>query len=554
MLGKVAMGDPNIKITRNLKVGALDAETDSSLLDKCFVDKGDLNELLDVSNPTAIILGRTGSGKSALIRKIETSTDQCSRLDPNDISVRFLEYSDIIKFFDALDIKLDLFYKLLWRHLLVVEILKLRYDIKNEQDGRRFIDGIFSWLRKDKAKKKAIEYFNEWGDKFWLDTDEHLREITSKLENDTKASIGTKYSGVSLSLDGVEKLSEQERTEIKQRASQVVNGLQIKKLNEVLELLAQYSFDDVQKKFYIVIDQLDESWANTSTRCRFIRALIEEIKSFRKIETVKIIAALRKDLLDLVYDQTRDSGFQEEKYESYMLELKWTNEELTKLVELRINEVFKSQYTKDVVQLDHIFPKPKKGGGQTAMDFILERTLRRPRDVLQFVNETFSIASERDRISWRALIAAEANYSEKRLKSLREEWGEMYPSFDDTVELLRGLPATFSRSSINQERLNDVFMSLCETKNSDPCVRVVHAYFDGKSIKETDVLYALFQCLYRVGAIGVKVSSLDTFLWSYIDQSSVSKGEVKRSSHLKVHKMLYRALDIETDDRPIFVT
>ncbi|EOW9664384.1 hypothetical protein ACO14J_004518 [Vibrio parahaemolyticus] len=363
------MSDSGIKITRNLKVGALDAETDSSLLDKCFVDKGDLDELLDVSNPAAVILGRTGSGKSAFIHKIETSTDHCARLDPNDISVRFLEYSDIIKFFDALDIKLDLFYKLLWRHLLVVEILKLRYDIKNEQDGQRFTDGIFSWLRRDKAKKKAIEYFNEWGDKFWLDTDEHLREITSKLENDTKASIGAKYSGVSLSLDGVEKLSEQERTEIKQRASQVVNCLQIKKLNEVLELLAQYSFDDTQKKFYIVIDQLDENWANTSTRCRFIRALIEEVKSFRKIETVKIIAALRKDLLDLVYDQTRDSGFQEEKYESYMLELKWSNEELTKLVELRINEVFKSQYTKDTVKLEHIFPKPKKGGGQTAMDF-----------------------------------------------------------------------------------------------------------------------------------------------------------------------------------------
>ncbi|WP_216358453.1 zeta toxin family protein [Vibrio parahaemolyticus] len=157
------MSDSGIKITRNLKVGALDAETDSSLLDKCFVDKGDLDELLDVSNPAAVILGRTGSGKSALIHKIETSTDHCARLDPNDISVRFLEYSDIIKFFDALDIKLDLFYKLLWRHLLVVEILKLRYDIKNEQDGQRFTDGIFSWLRRDKAKKKAIEYFNEWG-------------------------------------------------------------------------------------------------------------------------------------------------------------------------------------------------------------------------------------------------------------------------------------------------------------------------------------------------------------------------------------------------------
>ncbi|EOW9664385.1 hypothetical protein ACO14J_004519 [Vibrio parahaemolyticus] len=129
----------------------------------------------------------------------------------------------------------------------------------------------------------------------------------------------------------------------------------------------------------------------------------------------------------------------------------------------------------------------------------------------------------------------------------------MYPSFEVTAELLRGLPATFSRSSINQERLNDVVMSLSDTKNNDPCVKIVHSYFEGKAVKESDVLYALLQCLYRVGAVGVKVSSLDTFLWSYIDQSSVSKGEVKRSSHLKVHKMLYRALDIETEDKVVFV-
>ena len=60
---------------------------------------------------------------------------------------------------------MDLFYKLLWRHLLVVEILKLRYDIKNEQDGRNFLDGIFTWFHRDKARKKSFEYFNEWGDR-----------------------------------------------------------------------------------------------------------------------------------------------------------------------------------------------------------------------------------------------------------------------------------------------------------------------------------------------------------------------------------------------------
>lgn len=54
--------------------------------------------------------------------------------------------------------------------------------------------------------------------------------------------------------------------------------MQIQKLNEVLDMLAEHSFSDLQKKHYIVIDQLDENWAENNTRYKFIRALIEEIK------------------------------------------------------------------------------------------------------------------------------------------------------------------------------------------------------------------------------------------------------------------------------------
>ncbi len=276
---------------------------------------------------------------------------------------------------------------------------------------------------------------------------------------------------------------------------------------------------------------------DTETRCRFIRALIEEIKTFRKLTTVKIIAALRKDLLDLVFDRTRDSGFQEEKYESYILDIRWSENELRDLVDLRVSEVFKSQYTNDEVNFDDVFPKPKKGGGQAAIDFILERTLRRPRDVLQFVNESLKIAEDRDRISWRALIAAEAQYSAKRLKSLKEEWSEVFPSFEDTVEILRGLTADFTRTSIKDGRLEDVMVALHDEDNCDPCVEVVQKFYGGKSVKESDVLSTFLICLYRVGAIGVKISSVDTFLWSFVDQSTISKGEVKRANKIKIHKI-----------------
>nr|WP_279488012.1 hypothetical protein [Aeromonas veronii] len=214
---------------------------------------------------------------------------------------------------------------------------------------------------------------------------------------------------------------------------------------------------------------------------------------------------MRKDLLDLVFDMTRSPGFQEEKYESYILQIHWDKGELRELIERRINEVFRKQYTKEQISFDDIFPTAKKGKDQTSADFILERTLYRPRDVLQFINECFKSAYGRDCVSWRAIYAAEAQYSEKRLKSLKEEWGEIYPSFDDTVEILRGLPHTFTRSVLSGPRLDNVISDLCAQNNNDPCVISSKEYLETTGeTKLTEVLNRMLICLYHVGAIGIK--------------------------------------------------
>ncbi|PLL09816.1 DNA repair protein, partial [Klebsiella michiganensis] len=174
---------------------------------------------------------------------------KCRQLDPNDISIRFLEQSDIIAFFEELNVNLDMFYKVLWRHILIMELLKLRHDIKSESDTNNFFSAILSRLKKDEIKRKALEYFREWGGKFWIDTDAHLREITLKLERDTKASIGDEYSGIALNEEYAKKLNEEQVHDVKKRATKVVSSLQIQKLNEILSLLAEYSFDDPQKKY-----------------------------------------------------------------------------------------------------------------------------------------------------------------------------------------------------------------------------------------------------------------------------------------------------------------
>lgn len=534
-----------IVIKKGLKVGELDAEADSDLLGTCFVDNGQLSSLLDISSPASVVLGRTGSGKSALLYKISQDVELSAMLDPNDISIRFLEHSNIIQFFNEIDVKLDLFYRILWRHILTVELLKLRYSLRSESENKSFLDRINQWVDRDSVKKRALEYFTEWGDRFWLETDEQLKELTTKFTKDIKAELGLKFKHVDISLEGAKSLSEEVRSEIRSLATQVVSGIQIKRLNEVLDLLTEFAFNDKQKKYYILIDKLDEDWAETETRCRFIRALIEETKSLRRIKQVKVVTALRRDLLDLVFDKTRDSGFQEEKYEAYLVHVTWGKDDLKKLLSARVKEVYRRQYTSGSVNFNDIFPAQQKGEAGQAIDYIVERTLYRPRDAIQFCNECFQSAADRPRISWRAIYAAEANYSTKRLKSLREEWSEYYPALEATVEILRNLVVPFTRSNLSGTRLEETTTELHELDQNDPCVAAAKMLYSptGK-ISEAEVVSRILMCLYHVGMIGIKISTLDTFIWSHIDQPRISKSEIKRANQIKVHKMFRHALEI----------
>lgn len=534
-----------IIIKKGLKIGELDAEADSDLLASCFVDNGQLENLIDVSSPASVVLGRTGSGKSALLYKVSLDVEHSAMLDPNDISIRFLEHSNIIQFFNEIDVKLDLFYRILWRHILTVELLKLRYNLRSEAENKSFLSRITQWVNRDSVKKRALEYFTDWGDRFWLETDEQLQQLTTKFTNDVRAQLGSKFQNVDISLEGARSLSKEVRSEIKSLATQVVSGIQIKRLNEVLDLLAEFAFDDRQKKYYILIDKLDEDWAETDTRCRFIRALIEETKSLRRVPQVKIVTALRRDLLDLVFDKTRDAGFQEEKYEAYLVPIKWGKEDLKNLLSARVKEVYRRQYTSSSVTLKEVFPNPKKGETGEAIDYIVERTLFRPRDAIQFCNECFLVAADRPRISWRAIHAAEANYSTKRLKSLREEWFEYYPALEITAEILRGIAVPFTRSSLFGKRLEEIAMELHEAEYHDPCaITITRLYTPGSKLSEADAISQILMCLYHVGMIGIKISTLGTFIWSHIDQPRISKSEIKRANQIKVHKMFRNALEI----------
>ena len=205
------------------------------------------------------------------------------------------------------------------------------------------------------------------------------------------------------------------------------------------------------------------------------------------------------------------------------------------------------QYTNDNIYFEDIFPRPKKHTGEKSIDYLIDRTLLRPRDAIQFANECFGVAGGRERVSWNAIQEAEGDYSQKRLKSLIEEWGDLYPALETSIEILRGIITPFTRSLISDDQIEAISVELYNNNSLDPCVKVVKDLYDNPAkASHADVLSALLLCLYRVGVIGIKISSTQPFLWSYLNRSRVTKSEVKRANQMKAHKMFTHTLEMKT--------
>ncbi|MCW0399415.1 hypothetical protein NB688_002040 [Xanthomonas sacchari] len=532
-------------IWRNLSVGSPDAVTDE-LLENCFVDNGCLDVLRDTSSHASVVLGRTGQGKSAILLRLKSTQSNTIEIRPIELAFRFVENSTVIKFFEGAGVNLNLFYRLLWRHVLITEVVKRKFNLRDRNGLTRWFESLVDRIDRDSARARALSYLRAWGESFWEDTEVRLTEVTKKIESELSASLeGSALLG-KLKAGSTDKLSDQERLEVVSRGSSVVSNIQIAELNRVMGTLANEAFDDPQDGYYIAIDSLDEEWVSSITKYRLIRALIEEVRTFRsELRNVKVILALRQDLLEKVYEQTRDGGFQEEKYEVYYARLEWSKDDLLSMLRLRVNEVFKRKYTNSSVDIGDIFPKSR--GSQSAYDYMIERTMLRPRDLIAFANECFMAAANRPRISWQSIFDAEHSYSRKRKNALVDEWITTFPSVNFVLDLLRGMAETFSRSSISEEAVEALVLNVSALDGSDEVIDLCRRMFEPKaSVTNAQVLSCALQILYHVGAIGVKFSSESPYIWSVNDQSNISFGEAKRVISIKVHKMLWKALEIRT--------
>lgn len=155
----------------------------------------------------------------------------------------------------------------MWRHVFTVEIIKAHFHL----DSATPKDPILEWIRghfseKKRQHEKALAYLERWGSKFWEQTDYRIEELTTKFESELKSSIGAAVPLAKFDLSGGQSLSQEEKAKVIERATYVVNQVQIQELSYVLELLDSI-LADPQKKYYIVINRLDENRVVAAPQC-----------------------------------------------------------------------------------------------------------------------------------------------------------------------------------------------------------------------------------------------------------------------------------------------
>jgi len=311
-------------------------------------------------------------------------------------------------------------------------------------------------------------------------------------------------------------------------------------------MLANIEHLEQQKEYYILIDRLDENWVDVSIRFKLIRGLVESLKAFRKIRDLKVLVAVRSDVLERVVQETKDLSFQREKLDDYFVHIKWTKPLLRQLVDSRIQSLLRKQYTQSPIGFAEVFPN--NVGNVDPFDYIIDRTLMRPRDVIAFVNECLNEAQGNYDVTATIIKRAEILFSTKRKDSLEQEWQSAYPS----IKRLMNLLASKKKS----------LLTVCELCSASDIDELALAIYTDKQIG-FDPLYDLakIHCddgpsnaiaklivsiLYRVGAIGVKLQAGARYQYSHIDHPLLPVTQISDEDiPIRVHPMLYGTFRIQ---------
>lgn len=374
-------------------LGGFDAESDYKLAED-FVRTEYVDDALQ--GRRTLLLGRKGSGKSALFRQLPRLVEEAElpyhvvQLTPDNYAWAAL------KEYKEQGLLLEQAHTNAWKLTLAIEVAGALVELNED------------WLP---AAEDSIRRLRQFITENFGDLEPNLISTATKVVKGLRSfNLSAFGFGAGFSR------AEAER----QPLTPAVIGAILDLLRPVL----------AQTPVLVGLDRLDDSWDGSNESSTLLIGLLKATKDIndaffdqRSWSEFRVVVFLRSDIYNGLKFDDKDKHRSSEGY------LLWSPDLLREMLTARLP---------DGMTADELFEEGQMRGSIFPFNYIVKRTFLRPREVLQFVDRC-TTAAGRDAalISKDAIRSAEETYSGWKVDDLKQEFAKVTPQFQPLIEALR---------------------------------------------------------------------------------------------------------------------
>lgn len=441
------------KVLSEFEFGFADAEKEYTripdIFDASFYDAKNIVGRL-INSHQFLLVGRKGVGKSAVNARIRYLSNAEEGMFSFPLQLNDFEYTTFSKTSIDKDSLGTQKYKESWEFILLITCIKIlhnKMEMTADIELRKtadFLERIGFTIKKDLNYKKNVT---------WL----------------SKIKLGNSIASIDVEFD----------KELRVTPSTYLERISL--LNDLMrETISQLYFNN--NKLFIVIDGVDDILRFKKNQLNMLASLIRSVdylneKFYGEKVPVKILLCIREDILASI----TDPDLNKIKRDSSLL-IDWSSDKtgLREIVKLRFeySGVPKSESSNYWYE---IFPN--KIRSKDSWEHVLDYTLLKPRDILQFLKTCQDLFPDAQSIGYKEVNKAIKNYSKDYF--IEEMKNEVTGFVKD--ELITLLPTIFQRIGSNKFTINELYR---------------HYKQQGGQNQDEDEIKHLLILLYEAGYVG----------------------------------------------------
>ena len=434
--------------------GRDDAENDftNGLLRKGFLPTEAFDEAS--SGRKNLIIGRKGSGKSAICMQLTTAAEHAGRtclITPDDAA------GDEIRRFELQGLTGETAKSLIWRYVFAVQAARYLVRHANLVHGNRFAGPV-------RALKRFLQKNGEADE-------ERFYDRVARGGQGLQSSLSLEAFGVKANFD-------------RKGGSE---GAQASRQLEVLESGVARAFAFLgcsaeHAPMLILVDQLEQVWSSDPESDDLVIGLLLASKHITRSYrgAVRCVVFIRSDIYDALRFDDAD------KFHSDEMRIDWTTDRLKDVALLRARASLGRPLAPDELW-GSVFPAAI--GTESTPEYLFSRALTRPRDAIQFLNRCRDTAhaAGHETVLDTDVRKATHSFSQWKFLDLIKEYRVAFPFLDRLLSLFQHTGYVVMRSAV--------------THKLGPFEDALHTDFPRyKAVLNTD---GVLDILYGIGFLGV---------------------------------------------------